>query len=263
MLVSTGSCLHTNWRQGGQIAANAFCGGQGSIFGDNEPIPSEAVENGKGSNYERRAATKKSIAKFLRYSRCYCPLWQPQPQPRLLLQQGHQRPRRCKFPKTAHVLYTLSDSLTRFKTQIFVRDEEGACSNFADKIVSYCDDGDVYCDAGQNDTVHGLYLERYSQEVQDFVVSQYNAALNGDDGDGSSTTSAAPTHSATGSSMTAAPTGGNATMTTSHMPPTPTDGGDDDEKPTTPPATGAAAGLTANNLVVALPMAMIAAVQML
>lgn len=67
--------------------------------------------------------------------------------------------------------------------------------------------------------------------------------------------------------MTAAPTGGmgggNATMTTSHKLPTPTDGSGDETPTAPPPVTGAAAGLTANSFLVALPVAMVAAAQML
>ncbi len=38
---------YLGWSQGAQIAVNAFCGGQGGIFGDSAPIPADAVKDGK------------------------------------------------------------------------------------------------------------------------------------------------------------------------------------------------------------------------
>ncbi len=38
---------YLGWSQGAQIAVNAFCGGQGGIFGDNAPIPADAVKDGE------------------------------------------------------------------------------------------------------------------------------------------------------------------------------------------------------------------------
>lgn len=49
--------------------------------------------------------------------------------------------------------------------------------------MSYCDAGDVYCDGGgDNRTVHGLYIDRYADDVVKFIVDRYKS----DSGDGPS-----------------------------------------------------------------------------
>lgn len=112
---------------------------------------------------------------------------------------------------------------------------------------------------GENKTVHGLYLSRYGEDIQNFVVGQYKDSLKAGN---STTTSAVPTSTPTGGMG-----GGNSTMTNSHSPPTPTggnggNGGNDGGSGGSPP-TAAAAGLNVNGLFVALPLAMVAAAQML
>lgn len=90
--------------------------------------------------------------------------------------------------------------------QIFPRDDNDACEEISDRIVSYCDTGDVYCDAGDGESdrdVHGAYIERYGDDVVDFIVERYEEETGDSVGDasttgsGSSATTASPTSSGT------------------------------------------------------------------
>ena len=39
---------------------------------------------------------------------------------------------------------------------------------------SYCDVGDVYCDSGKNQSVHGTYWRTYRADAVDFIVARFN-----------------------------------------------------------------------------------------
>lgn len=65
-------------------------------------------------------------------------------------------------------------------------------------MVSYCDTGDKFCDSGQNDTVHGHYVQEYGNAIASFVVDKYNQAKDGNGG--SSKTSSGGSATQTGSS---------------------------------------------------------------
>lgn len=54
-------------------------------------------------------------------------------------------------------------------SQLFPRESQISCDPFGDKIQSYCDTGDTYCDLGTISGVHGSYLQRYSDAALDFV----------------------------------------------------------------------------------------------
>jgi acetylxylan esterase len=139
------------------------------------------------------------------------------------------------FGDPSHVANTTYDKGTSKNDGIFSRRNITLCENLGPRLVSYCDTGDVFCDAGELDEVHGGYVERYGSDVVDFVVSQYN---DGGNDDASTSTSVAPTSSHTGASTTE--TSGTATETSSTATGTETggaeetgdsdgdDGGDDD-----------------------------------
>ncbi|KAL7792171.1 carbohydrate esterase family 5 protein [Trichoderma ceciliae] len=80
------------------------------------------------------------------------------------------------------------------------------CKSYASRIVSYCDTGDIYCDSGSNVTVHHLYIERYGNDIVDFVVSQYEKAASSGSGSNTTSTTAAPTASSTSGGNSSSPT---------------------------------------------------------
>ncbi|TQV93802.1 acetylxylan esterase precursor [Cordyceps javanica] len=129
---------------------------------------------------------------------------------------------------------------------LFVRNGIGACANFTNKIVSYCDTGDIYCSGGNNRSVHGLYLVNYPKEMIKFVIDGYNKATGNSisDGGNSTTATTGPTSSSSGG-------GGSNTSPTSSSSPTATTA-----KP------NGAAGLS-TGLMYAVPAALAAAAQML
>lgn len=85
-----------------------------------------------------------------------------------------------------------------------------SCLPLADRIASWCDTGDVYCDNGQDSTVHGGYFGNYTTETVNWIVEKYNAAIAADQKDGGSdsgnSTSTVPAPSSTSTGV-AAPTG--------------------------------------------------------
>lgn len=76
--------------------------------------------------------------------------------------------------------------------QIFPQTNTSLCTKYDDRLVSYCNTGDVYCDSGNNRTVHGLYEHYFGDEVVDYIVDKYEKAE-------AAATSAAPTNSGSGS----------------------------------------------------------------
>ncbi|KAJ3495494.1 hypothetical protein NLG97_g3347 [Lecanicillium saksenae] len=97
---------------------------------------------------------------------------------------------------------------------LFARNGIGACKDFTDKIVSYCDKGDTYCDKGQDRSVHGLYLVNYPEQMKKFVVDKYNAAAGSSNSSSSNTT----TTSTAGPSSTAGASSSGTQTTTSSSP---------------------------------------------
>ncbi|UKZ54574.1 hypothetical protein TrVGV298_008383 [Trichoderma virens] len=116
------------------------------------------------------------------------------------------------FGDPTHVANLTYDRGTSVNDGLFNRSAASVdvCKKYASRIISYCDKGDIYCDAGGNQTVHHLYIERYGDEIVDFVVSQYEKSTS--TGSGSNTTSKppvptmSPTHGPGGSSNTSSPT---------------------------------------------------------
>ncbi|KAK3399573.1 cutinase-domain-containing protein [Sordaria brevicollis] len=98
---------------------------------------------------------------------------------------------------------------TNTNTQIFPRENMTSCLPFGDKIASWCDTGDVYCDFGNDTTVHGGYFGNYTMETVNWIVEKYNASLEAEESDGNYTgiwTSTAPAPTATSTGVSA-PTG--------------------------------------------------------
>ncbi|PWI69535.1 hypothetical protein PCL_01182 [Purpureocillium lilacinum] len=115
------------------------------------------------------------------------------------------------FGDPTHVANLTYDKGTSIKNGLFERSNSSVdtCKQYSDRLVSYCDTGDVYCDVGKDKKVHGGYVEKYGDDVIKYVVDKYHAAIMGTN---STTTTA--TSSATGTA-TVAPTGsGSATATT-------------------------------------------------
>ncbi|KAF4585376.1 carbohydrate esterase family 5 protein [Ophiocordyceps camponoti-floridani] len=120
------------------------------------------------------------------------------------------------FGDPSHVANVTYDRGTSIRNGIFNRTSSSVqdCKAFSDRIVSYCDVGDIYCDVGDNKMVHGLYVSRYGAEVQHFVVDRYSkdAAMTRNATKPSSTapsSSAASLSSTPTSSSTASPSAGD------------------------------------------------------
>lgn len=128
------------------------------------------------------------------------------------------------FGDPSHVANTTYDKGTSVRNGIFGRNREamGVCDKYTDRMVSFCDTGDVYCDMGNDKAVHFLYFEKYADEALKFVVDRFNGDCAGsgnktedngtgggsgeDSGSGSSTESGTATTGPTGSQSSAAPT---------------------------------------------------------
>lgn len=116
------------------------------------------------------------------------------------------------------------------------------CDYVKDRLVSYCDKGDVICDAGKDtdETVHGKYMTSHGDDAFEFVVKKYESLSNPNSTTTtsavSSTAEATATGSATGGSSTAGPTG---TATTTTGAATPSAGAADSLAPELSMAVGA------------------------
>ncbi|KAM7192870.1 Acetylxylan esterase 2 [Naviculisporaceae sp. PSN 640] len=51
------------------------------------------------------------------------------------------------------------------------------CAAVQDKMVSYCDTGDRFCDRGDDEGVHRRYIQVYGAEAVSFVVNKVNSSL--------------------------------------------------------------------------------------
>ncbi|RFU74012.1 carbohydrate esterase family 5 [Trichoderma arundinaceum] len=121
------------------------------------------------------------------------------------------------FGDPTHVANLTYDRGTSVRDGIFNRTASSlaTCKSYASRIISYCDTGDIYCDSGSNATVHHLYIQRYGNEIVDFVVDQFEKATS--TGSSSSTTAsptASPTPSSTGGSGSGSGSGSNSTSPT-------------------------------------------------
>ncbi|PON25811.1 hypothetical protein TGAM01_v205248 [Trichoderma gamsii] len=118
------------------------------------------------------------------------------------------------FGDPTHVANITYDRGTSVHNGLFNRTDASldVCKSYASRIISYCDTGDVYCDSGNNVTVHHLYIDRYGSEIVDFVVSQYQKAAGSSNS--SSTTTAPPATSAT-ATPTSGGSGGGSNSTSS------------------------------------------------
>ncbi|KAL7912617.1 carbohydrate esterase family 5 protein [Trichoderma velutinum] len=117
------------------------------------------------------------------------------------------------FGDPTHVANLTYDRGTSVKDGLFNRSSASVdqCKKYASRIISYCDKGDIYCDAGTNLTVHHLYIDRYGDEIVDFVVSQYEKSASTSTGSNATATAPFPTVKPTsggggGSSNSSSPT---------------------------------------------------------
>lgn len=62
---------------------------------------------------------------------------------------------------------------------IFERPNITACEDYP-FLKSYCDTGDIYCDAGDDRPVHGEYVQRYGTDVVEEVIKAWNNATDSD-----------------------------------------------------------------------------------
>ncbi|KAI6779323.1 Acetylxylan esterase-like protein [Emericellopsis cladophorae] len=94
------------------------------------------------------------------------------------------------FGDPSHVANATYNRGTADSDGLFPRRDQDECEKLGSRIVSYCDEGDEYCDlSGERDyDVHGEYVQRYGDEVVDFVVDRYQSVASGTDSSTSVTT---------------------------------------------------------------------------
>jgi acetylxylan esterase len=56
--------------------------------------------------------------------------------------------------------------------QIFPRQHFAACGHLGEQWQSYCDDNDVFCDRGDSIPVHLGYVERYRDQIVEFIAKK-------------------------------------------------------------------------------------------
>ncbi|KAK2613194.1 hypothetical protein N8I77_000121 [Diaporthe amygdali] len=87
---------------------------------------------------------------------------------------------------------------------IFARNNVTACEPYTNKMRSWCDANDLYCDSGNSSRVHGSYFNNtaYLADASSFIVSQFNQVDAGAKNDNSSSNST-DTSTSSGDSFTA------------------------------------------------------------
>jgi acetylxylan esterase len=64
--------------------------------------------------------------------------------------------------------------------KFFNRNNTTACQPYAPKMRSYCDEGDIYCDQGQDRQVHSSYFTTYRKDAVNFIWMRYNESVAAD-----------------------------------------------------------------------------------
>ncbi|KAF6838382.1 acetylxylan esterase 2 (cutinase) [Colletotrichum plurivorum] len=59
---------------------------------------------------------------------------------------------------------------------LYPREDINMCQQFASKIESWCDTGDLYCDNGNMTGIHRSYFSKYTPDAVEFVFSRFVAA---------------------------------------------------------------------------------------
>ncbi|OLN81912.1 Acetylxylan esterase 5 [Colletotrichum chlorophyti] len=59
---------------------------------------------------------------------------------------------------------------------VFPRQNTAGCNAVADRMISYCDNGDTFCDRGRSVQVHLGYVRRSGDDATQFIVSKVKAA---------------------------------------------------------------------------------------
>lgn len=61
------------------------------------------------------------------------------------------------------------------RTQVFPRQDNAACGAVANKMTSFCDTGDPFCDGGDTLQVHLGYVQRSGDDAVKFIVDKVKA----------------------------------------------------------------------------------------
>ncbi|KAM7212163.1 Cutinase domain containing protein [Rhypophila decipiens] len=67
---------------------------------------------------------------------------------------------------------------------LFSRTDIEKCEPYTPMIRGYCDTGDVWCDKGDDQRVHGSYFNKYTEDAVEFIVQKFLAANESSAGDG-------------------------------------------------------------------------------
>lgn len=89
---------------------------------------------------------------------------------------------------------------------MFPRTDSSGCAAVANKMVSFCNANDTFCDSGQNLTVHLSYVQDNGTSAVNFITEKVKAGSGSSNSSGSTTGSGTVTTNAA-SRMVAAPRG--------------------------------------------------------
>ncbi|KAJ5615419.1 hypothetical protein N7537_000533 [Penicillium hordei] len=77
------------------------------------------------------------------------------------------------FGDPTHIANTTYNRGTSVHNRILARTNNTVCREYSDRMASWCDKGDEFCDAGHVDGVHELYLQRYNSTMVKYVVERW------------------------------------------------------------------------------------------
>ncbi|KAI3397159.1 hypothetical protein diail_11133 [Diaporthe ilicicola] len=98
------------------------------------------------------------------------------------------------------------DEGTSTKNGVFPRNDSSSCAPVANKMVSFCNSGDTFCDSGNNLTVHLSYVQTNGTSAVNFITQKVKGGSGSSNSSGSSSGSGTVTTSAASRGV-AAPAG--------------------------------------------------------
>ncbi|KAJ0122399.1 carbohydrate esterase family 5 protein [Diaporthe amygdali] len=94
-----------------------------------------------------------------------------------------------------HAINQPYDEGTSTKNGVFPRNDSSGCAPVANKMVSFCNSGDTFCDSGQNLTVHLSYVQDNGTSAVNFITQK----VKGGSGSSNSSSSSGSSGSSSGS----------------------------------------------------------------
>lgn len=139
------------YSQGAQVVGDTICGTTSSGFTQTSALASKYSDNSKSDDYlfSRLRLSNSDIVPVIAV---------------------------VQFGDPARVSGYAIDVGTATNDGLFPRTNADGCKVYADRLVSYCDDGDVYCDSGLFMAPHYQYMANYGWNAGAYICEKASEA---------------------------------------------------------------------------------------